>query len=209
MEERLNALTHGVGASLALIGLSVLVVSAYLYGGIWHIVSFSIYGTSLFLLYLASTLYHSFTNEKLKYLFKIFDHAAIYLLIAGTYTPFTLVLLHGTLGWSVFGVVWGLALIGIIFQVFFVKRFKILSTLCYLFMGWFIVICIKPLAATLPTMGLWWLIAGGLFYTVGAVFYLWKRLPYNHAIWHLFVIAGSACHFITVAYYILPFKVVL
>jgi hemolysin III len=172
-------------------------------------VSFSIYGISLFLLYLASTLYHSFTNEKLKYIFKIFDHAAIYLLIAGTYTPFTLVLLHGTLGWIVFSVIWGLALIGIMFQVFFVKRFKVLSTLCYLFMGWLIVVCIKPLAAALPVMGLSWLIIGGLFYTVGAVFYLWKRLPYNHAIWHLFVIAGSASHFITVSYYILPFQVVI
>ncbi|MCE5286731.1 MAG: hemolysin III family protein [Pelosinus sp.] len=209
MEERLNALTHGIGASLSLIGLLALVISAYLYGGIWHLVSFSIYGTSLFLLYLASTLYHSFTNERLKYIFKIFDHAAIYLLIAGTYTPFALVLLHGTLGWTVFGVIWGLALIGIVFQVFFVKRFKILSTLCYLFMGWFIVVCIKPLANTLPAMGLSWLVIGGLFYTVGAVFYLWKRIPYNHAIWHLFVIAGSACHFITVSYYILPFQVVL
>jgi hemolysin III len=207
MEEKINALTHGIGASLSLVGLLALVISAYLYGGIWHLVSFSIYGTSLFLLYLASTLYHSFSNEKLKYMFKIFDHAAIYLLIAGTYTPFTLVLLHGTLGWTVFGVIWGLALLGIVFQVFFVKRFKILSTLCYLFMGWFIVICIKPLASTLPVMGLSWLVIGGLFYTVGAGFYLWKRLPYNHAIWHLFVIAGSACHFVTVSYYILPFQV--
>lgn len=207
MEERLNALTHGIGASLSLVGLWALVVSAYLYGGIWHVVSFSIYGVSLFLLYLASTLYHSFTNEKLKYVFKIFDHAAIYLLIAGTYTPFTLVPLHGTLGWAVFSVIWSLAAIGIVFQVFFVKRFKILSTICYVIMGWFIVLCIKPLAAALPTMGLSWLVIGGLFYTVGAGFYLWKRLPYNHAIWHLFVIAGSACHYITVSYYILPFQV--
>lgn len=208
MEEIMNAVTHGVGAIFALAGLITLVVSSYLHGTVWHIVSFSIYGTSLVLLYLASTLYHSFTSERLKHIFKIFDHAAIYLLIAGTYTPFTLVLLHGTLGWTVFGVVWSLACIGVILKVFFVKRFNVLSTLCYIAMGWFIVVFIKPLAAALPTAGLYWLIAGGLFYTVGAIFYLWRKLPYNHMVWHLFVIAGSAAHFITVFYYVLPVPVV-
>lgn len=208
MEERLNAVTHGVGASLALVGLSALIVSAYLYGSVWHLVSFSIYGVSLVLLYLASTLYHSFTDQKLKYIFKIIDHAAIYLLIAGTYTPFTLVLLHGMLGWTVFGVIWGLALVGVVFQIFFVKRFKILSTLCYIFMGWLMVVFIKPLIAALPLNGLCWLIAGGLFYTVGAFFYLY-RFPYNHTIWHLFVLAGSAAHFVTIICYVLPVQVVL
>jgi hemolysin III len=206
MEERLNAVTHGIGASLALAGLSALVVSAYLYGSVWHLVSFSIYGVSLVLLYLASTLYHSFTDKKLKYIFKIIDHSAIYLLIAGTYTPFTLVLLHGILGWTIFGVVWGLAVVGVVFKIFFVKRFKVLSTICYLIMGWLMIVCIKPLVAALPTFGLYWLIAGGLFYTVGAFFYLY-RFPYNHAVWHLFVIAGSFSHFITVLYYVLPVQV--
>lgn len=207
MEERLNAVTHGIGTLLALVGLLALISVAYLYGGIWHLVSFSIYGVSLVLLYLASTLYHSFTNEKLKYLFKIFDHAAIYLLIAGTYTPFTLVPLHGTLGWIIFGVIWGLACIGIGFKVFFVKRFKRFSTICYIVMGWFMFIAIKPLIAALPMNGFYWLLAGGLFYTVGSVFYLARRLPYNHMIWHLFVLAGSACHFITIFYYVLPIPV--
>lgn len=204
MEEVMNAVTHGVGTLLAVAGLVLLTVLAYLHGSIWHIVSFSIYGTTLVLLYLASTLYHSFTNERVKRIFKILDHSAIYLLIAGTYTPFTLVPLHGVLGWTVFSLVWGLATIGIVLKVFFAGRYKVLSTLCYLGMGWFIVIAIKPLLAAVPALGMIWLFAGGLFYTLGSVFYLWKRLPYNHAIWHLFVLAGSISHFIAVFFYILP-----
>lgn len=208
MEEKLNAITHGVGASLALAGLIVLIFASYWYGDIWHIISFSIYGASLVMLYLASTLYHSFTNQKLKYVFKIIDHAAIYVLIAGTYTPFTMVLFHGFLGWTLFGVIWSIALVGIVFQVFFVKRFKIFSTLCYIIMGWFILFFLKPLIAALPLEGLCWLVAGGLAYTVGAVFYLQPRIPYNHAIWHLFVLAGSAFHYITVFRFILPIPVI-
>ncbi len=202
MEEKLNALTHGFGTVLAIAGLVVLLMSSRLHDDIWHFVSSSIYGTSLVLLFLASTLYHSFRNERIKYIFKILDHTAIYLLIAGTYTPFALVLFRGALGWTVFGVVWGLALIGAVFKIFFVRRFKTLSTVCYLIMGWLIVIFIKPLIAALPPGGLYWLIGGGLFYTVGALFYLYRRLPYNHTIWHLFVLAGSAAHFITVYCYI-------
>lgn len=204
MEEVMNAVTHGIGTLLAVAALVLLTVFAYLYGEIWHIVSFSIYGTTLVLLYLASTLYHSFTNEHLKHIFKILDHSAIYLLIAGTYTPFTLVPLHGVLGWTVFGLVWGIAVIGIVLQVFFVGRFKYISTLCYLLMGWFIIIAIKPLIATVAPLGILWLIIGGLFYTLGSVFYLWHKLPYNHAIWHLFVLAGSISHFIAVFFYVLP-----
>lgn len=206
MEEVMNAVTHGVGTLLAVAGLVLLTVFAYLYGEVWHILSFSIYGTTLVLLYLASTLYHSFTNERLKYIFKILDHSAIYLLIAGTYTPFTLVPLHGLLGWTVFGLVWGLAIIGIVLKVFFVGRFKLISTLCYILMGWFIIIAIKPLIATVATLGIMWLIIGGLFYTFGTVFYLWHKLPYNHAIWHLFVLAGSISHFIAVFFYVLPIR---
>jgi hemolysin III len=207
MEERLNAITHGVGTAMAVGGLVVLVVAAQLYGSIWHTVSFSIYGVSLVLLYLASTLYHSFTDAKLKYIFKIIDHAAIYLFIAGTYTPFTLVVLHGTLGWTVFGVIWGLALIGVFYKIFFAGRFKILSTICYIIMGWLMIFCIKPLIHILPTMGVGWLLAGGLLYTLGAGVYLWRRLPYNHAVWHMFVLSGSICHFIAVFYYILPIPI--
>lgn len=204
MEEVMNAVTHGIGTLLAVAGLVLLIVLAYLHGDFWHIVSFSIYGTTLVLLYLASTLYHSFTNEKVKRIFKILDHSAIYLLIAGTYTPFTLVPLHGVLGWTIFGLVWGFAVIGIGLKVFFTGRFKILSTMCYLGMGWFIVFAIKPLIDTVPALGMTWLLVGGLFYTLGSVFYLWKGLPYNHAIWHLFVLAGSISHFIAVFFYILP-----
>ncbi len=204
MEEVMNAVTHGIGTLLSVAGLVLLTVLAYLHGDIWHIVSFSIYGTTLVLLYLASTLYHSFTNERIKRIFKILDHSAIYLLIAGTYTPFTLVPLHGVLGWTVFGVVWGFAMIGIVLKIFFAGRFNIVSTLCYLGMGWFIVFAIKPLIATVPALGMTWLLVGGLFYTLGSIFYLWKKIPYNHAIWHLFVLAGSISHFIAVFFYILP-----
>jgi len=209
MEEIMNAITHGIGTLLAVAGLVLLTVFAYQYGEIWHIVSFTIYGTTLVLLYLASTLYHSFTNERVKYIFKILDHSAIYLLIAGTYTPFTLVPLHGTLGWSVFGLVWGLAVLGIVLKIFFVGRFKVISTLCYIAMGWLIIIAIKPLIAAVPTFGIMWLIIGGLFYTLGSVFYLWHKLPYNHAIWHLFVLAGSISHFIAVFFYVLPIRLSL
>jgi hemolysin III len=204
MEEVMNAVTHGIGTLLAVAGLVLLIVLAYLHGDFWHIVSFSIYGTTLVLLYLASTLYHSFTNERVKRIFKILDHSAIYLLIAGTYTPFTLVPLHGVLGWTIFGLVWGFAIVGIALKVFFTGRFKIISTLCYLGMGWFIVFAIKPLIDTVPALGMTWLLVGGLFYTLGSIFYLWKKIPYNHAIWHLFVLAGSISHFIAVFFYILP-----
>ena len=204
MEEIMNAITHGIGAIFAIIGLSILTAAAYINGGAWHMASGIIFGVSMVLLYLASTLYHSFTNQRIKDILKIFDHAAIYLLIAGTYTPFTLIPLHGTVGWIIFGIVWGLAFLGILLKIFFVKRFKVLSTLCYLLMGWFAVVMIDPLLSSIHIYGLYWLIAGGLFYTVGAIFYLLQRLPYHHAIWHLFVIAGSVAHFIVILNYVLP-----
>lgn len=207
MEEIMNAITHGIGAIFAIIGLSILTAAAYINGGAWHMASGIIFGISMVLLYLASTLYHSFTNQRIKDILKIFDHAAIYLLIAGTYTPFTLIPLHGTVGWIIFGIVWGLAFLGILLKIFFVKRFKVLSTLCYLLMGWFAVVMIDPLLSSIHIYGLYWLIAGGLFYTVGAIFYLLQRLPYHHAIWHLFVIAGSVAHFIVILNYVLPIPV--
>ena len=204
MEEILNAVTHGIGAVAAAIGLVFLVLLAHQYGSVWHVVSFGIYGATLFLMYLMSTLYHSFRNERVKSLFKIFDHSAIYLLIAGTYTPFALIILHGWLGWTMLGVIWSLALVGIVLTSFYVNRFHKLSTLCYVLMGWLIVICIKPMLERLDTMGMIWLAVGGLFYSVGAIFYLLKRMPYNHAVWHLFVMAGSVSQFIAVVYYVLP-----
>lgn len=204
LEEIFNAVTHGIGTLLAVAGLVLLVVFAYFFGDFWHIVSFSIYGTTLVLLYLASTLYHSSTNQRVKHVLRIIDHSAIYLLIAGTYTPFTLIPLHGTLGWTLFGIVWACAALGITFQIFYVHRFKIFNTLCYIAMGWLIIVAIRPLAAALPAPGIWLLLAGGLFYSVGAIFYLWRRLPYNHAIWHLFVLAGSISHFFVVLFYVLP-----
>jgi hemolysin III len=199
-EEITNAILHGVGLGLALAALAVLVVMASLSGNAWHIVSFSIYGATLVLLYLSSTLYHSFYAGKAKRLFRIFDHSAIYLLIAGTYTPITLIALRGRLGWTVFGVVWGIAVLGIVGKAFWAHKFVFMSTLLYIAMGWLVVAVIKPVLENLNTVSLVFLGVGGLFYTLGTVFYLWRKLKYHHAIWHLFVLAGSICHFFTVLF---------
>lgn len=203
LEEILNAVTHGIGAALAVAALVGMLVYYY-NDGVWHLTSCLVYGISLILLYLASTLYHSFKNERLKLIFKFIDHAAIYVVIAGSYTPFALIPLRGDLGWMIFTVVWSLALAGIIFQIFCVKKFRLLGTICYLGMGWFAVVMIQPLLHRLPIDAIYWLIAGGLFYTVGAVFYLFKKIPFNHAIWHLFVLVGSAAHFVAIFKFVLP-----
>jgi hemolysin III len=203
LEEILNAVTHGIGAALAVAALVGMLVYYY-NDGVWHLTSCLVYGLSLILLYLASTLYHSFKNERLKLIFKFIDHAAIYVVIAGSYTPFALIPLRGDLGWMIFTVVWSLALAGIIFQIFCVKKFRLLGTICYLGMGWFAVVMIQPLLHRLPIDAIYWLIAGGLFYTVGAVFYLFKKIPFNHAIWHLFVLVGSAAHFVAIFKFVLP-----
>jgi hemolysin III len=205
-EEKLNVLSHGIGLILSVIALVLLVVFASLEGGLWHIVSFSIYGASLIVLYSASTLYHYVQNPKLRYRLNIFDHASIYILIAGTYTPFTLVVLDGWVGWTIFGVSWGLALIGVILKLFFIGRFDKISTIAYVLMGWLIVFAIKPLVHNLPIEGLLWLLAGGVFYTIGAVLYSIKSIKYNHAIFHIFVLLGSFSHFIAVFFYVLPIK---
>ncbi|MHB8170732.1 MAG: PAQR family membrane homeostasis protein TrhA [Thermincolia bacterium] len=205
-EEIFNALTHGVGTLFAVSALTLMIVFASFYGSALHIVSVSIYGTTMVLLYLASTLYHSLTNERAKDIFKLLDHAAIFLLIAGTYTPFLLVTLGGVLGWSLLIIVWIIAILGIVFKVFFIKRFQILSTLIYLAMGWLVVIAIKPLIAALPIAGFRLLMAGGLSYTLGSVFYIRKSKAFNHGIWHLFVLGGSVCHFLAVLLYVLPGK---
>ena len=201
--ERFNSISHVIGAAAALAGLVVLVVAASLQGDPWKIVSFSIYGATLVLLYASSALYHSLRG-KTKDLFQKIDHHAIYLLIAGTYTPFTLVTLRGTWGWALFGVIWGLAVLGIIVDSLPQKGLRILPVVIYLLMGWLILMALKPLLQALPFMGFVWLLAGGLFYTGGVVFYaLDKKVRHFHGIWHLFVVAGSLCHYLTVLFYVL------
>lgn len=203
-EEKLNVISHGIGLLLSIAGLSLLVIFSSLKGNAWHIVSFSIYGCSLVVLYLASTLFHSSRKQHIRKKLNVFDHASIYLLIAGTYTPFLLVTLRGAWGWSLFGVIWGMALTGIILKLFFTGRYNVVSAIAYIIMGWVIVIALKPLIANLDTAGLWWLLAGGISYSLGVVFYLSNKMNYNHATFHLFVLAGSICHFISVFWYVLP-----
>jgi hemolysin III len=199
-EEIFNSISHGIGALLSLVGLVVLVRKAYYLGDIWHLVSFSIFGASMFLLYLASTLYHSFTRERIKNFFARIDHASIFLLIAGTYTPFVLTNLRGPWGWSLFGVVWGLAVIGGIIRLIFLHKFKNLMVAIYLLMGWLFVVATPKILQVIPAVSLIFLVIGGLSYTIGVVFYLWRKLPYGHGIWHLFVLAGTITHFFAVLY---------
>ncbi len=203
-EELANSVTHAMGAVLSVVGLVLLVVYAGQYGDAWHLVSTAIFGITLVLLYTTSTLYHSFRGERPKQVLQKFDHAAIFLLIAGSYTPFALVTLRGPWGWSLFGVVWGLAVAGVTIKFWLAGRFRVVSTLIYVAMGWLVLVAIKPLVAVLPVGGMKLLVAGGLCYTGGAAFYLWKRLPYHHAIWHLWVLAGSACHWAAVFIYVVP-----
>ena len=197
-EELANALTHGIAAAVSLGAGAVLITLAALWGDGWQLGGAITYVASLFLMYLASTLYHAIPYPRAKARLKVLDHCAIYLLIAGTYTPFTLVGLRGPWGWSLFWTIWGLAIAGIVFKLFYTGRFKIVSTLIYLAMGWLVLIAIKPMMQSLDSFTLKWLLAGGLFYTVGTLFYVRKSMPYSHSIWHLFVIAGSACHFVAV-----------
>ena len=203
-EEILNVITHGLGFLLSIAALVLLVVFAALKGDVWHIVSFSIYGASLVVLYLASTLYHLSRKQSLRNKLNIFDHASIYVLIAGTYTPFLLVTLHGPLGWSLLGVIWGLAIGGILFKVFFIGKYDLVSALLYVLMGWLIIIAIQPLNENLSSGGLWWLLGGGISYSIGAVFYMINKMPYNHAIFHIWVLLGSLAHFFAVFFYVLP-----
>ncbi|KHD35960.1 hemolysin D [Clostridium acetobutylicum] len=199
-EEIANAITHLVGAALAIAAIVILVVFAARNGNAWYVVSYSIYGACLFILYLFSTLYHSIFNKRAKKVFRIFDHASIYILIAGTYTPFSLTVLRHHGGWIIFSVVWIAAIIGITLKVFFCGKFEKLSTLLYVIMGWMIVIYFKTLLATMPFTGIVFLVAGGIVYTLGALLFLFDKIPYNHAIWHLFVMGGSVCHFFAVLY---------
>lgn len=205
-EEKFNIISHAVGLVLSIAALVLLVVFSSIYGSAWHIVSFSIYGASLIVLYSASTFYHYVQSPKLRHRLNIFDHSAIYVLIAGTYTPFTLVVLKGWVGWTIFGVSWGLALAGIILKLFFTGKYDKISTFAYVLMGWVVIFAIKPLVSNLPFEGLMWLLAGGISYTVGAILYSIKNLKYNHAIFHIFVLLGSFAHFIAVFFYVLPIK---
>jgi hemolysin III len=202
LEERMNIYTHGIGLLLCILALILLVIRSSNIGNIWHIVSFSVFGTSLILLYAASTLYHSSKELSLRKRLNILDHASIYILIAGTYTPFTMVTLNGSLGWVLFGVTWGIALIGIILKLFFTGKYNRVSTLAYILMGWVIVFGIKSLLRNLPEPGIYWLFSGGLAYTIGAIFYSIKKIPFNHAIFHVWVMVGSFCHFIAVYQYV-------
>jgi hemolysin III len=204
IEELANSVTHGIGLGLSVAGFAALLVLATVHGGAWRIVSCAIYGVSLICVYASSTLYHGLRSQRVKHILKVFDHSAIFLLIGGTYTPFLLVNLRGGWGWSLLGIVWGLAATGIVLKFWFVDRYPILSTGGYVLMGWLALIAVKPLLQAVPTIGLIWLLAGGLMYTVGVAFYAWKRIPYNHVIWHLFVMAGSACHYFAVVYSVIP-----
>ena len=205
-EETLNILTHALGLFLSVVALVLLVVYASLYGDVWHITSFAIFGASLIVLYAASTFYHYATKPEIRLKLNILDHAAIYVLIAGTYTPFALVVLKGWIGWTIFGVSWGLAILGILFKVFYFGKYDRISTIAYVLMGWVVIFAIKPLIENLPLKGLLWLFGGGVFYTLGAVLYSMKKLRFNHAIFHVCVLLGSFCHFMSVFFYVLPSK---
>ncbi|AIQ13382.1 PAQR family membrane homeostasis protein TrhA [Paenibacillus durus] len=205
-EEVANAITHGIGAILSVAALILLIVFSSMWGTAWHVVSFSIYGTTMLLLYLNSTIVHSLKEGKLKDLFEFFDHSSIYLFIAGTYTPFLLVAIRGTLGWSLFGVIWGIAFFGVLFKAFFTKKFLFMSTIFYIAMGWLIVIAWAPLTATVAEGGMALLMAGGILYTLGTIFYVWRAFPFHHAVWHVFVLLGSVTHFFAVLLYLLPIR---
>lgn len=203
-EEIANWVTHGIGLALSVAGLTLLIVVASRRGDAWHVVSFTVFGLTLLTLYAVSTLYHSRRSARAKLLFQKLDHAAIFLLIAGTYTPFLLTNLRGPWGWTLFGVVWGLCGAGAVFQVAFGQRYRLASMLAYLFLGWLIVVAMKPLVASVPEGGLWLLIAGGLSYSFGVIFYRWHRLRYHHAVWHAFVLGGSVCHYLAVLLFLMP-----
>ena len=200
-EEIAHALTHGLGLVASIVGFVILVVAAARTGDPWRIVGCAVYGTTLILLYTASTLYHALSRTRARRVFRVLDHSAIFLLIAGTYTPFTLVNLRGPWGWTLLGVVWGLAVLGVTTKSVFGTRWPILSTAIYIVMGWTVLVAVKPLLAHVPAAGVAWLVAGGVAYTGGVVFFAWERLRYSHAIWHLFVLAGSAFHFVAVLLY--------
>ena len=206
-EEVAHSVIHGVGALFGIAALAVMCAFGARNGSPSQVVSGAIYGSSIIILYLASTIYHAVVNLRAKEILERFDHMAIYFLIAGSYTPFTLVTLRDAgrpvLGWTIFGVVWGIAIVGSIFKIFFTGRFRVASTLAYIGMGWIVVFCIQPLKQMIPGIGLFWLILGGCLYTLGTVFYLWRRMRFHHAVWHAFVLAGSITQFIAILFWVI------
>ena len=202
-EEIFNSVSHGVGVALACVGFGILIVLSALYGDAWAVSSSIVYSFSLFALYLASTLYHACPNRKVKGVLQVLDHCSIFLLIAGTYTPYTLITLRGALGWTLFGVVWGAAIVGVVLNAIDVQKYSRISMVCYVAMGWVVVLAIRPLMASLAWNGLVLLALGGVFYTVGIIFYVIRR-SYMHSIWHLFVLAGSVCHYLSILLYVIP-----
>ncbi|RCW77244.1 PAQR family membrane homeostasis protein TrhA [Saliterribacillus persicus] len=205
-EEIANSVTHGIGMILSIAALVILIVLATLKGTVWHIVSFTLFGSTMFLLYTSSTLLHALPKGRAKNVFEVLDHSSIYFFIAGTYTPFLFVVVKGVQGWTLFGIVWGLAIAGTIFKAYFVKRFVVVSTLLYVVMGWLIVFTWGPLTENLHPNGILLLALGGILYTFGAVFYVWRGFRYHHALWHLFVLAASILHFFCVILYVLPLE---
>ena len=203
VEEKTNIVSHAIGLILSIVALLLMLIRASESGDTLHIVSAAIFGASLMALYAASTLYHSAKDPKVRSRLRINDHATIYILIAGTYTPFTLITLNGWVGWTIFGVSWGMAIAGVVLKLFFTGKYTVLSTLMYVLMGWIIIFAVKPLINNLSPEGLFWLVAGGVAYTTGAIIYSIKKIHFNHAIFHLFVLLGSFCHFISVYFYVL------
>jgi len=202
-EEIFNGITHGIGVLLSIAALVVLVVFAAIKGNAWHVVSFAIFGSTLILLYLNSTLYHSFTRPKVKNVFARLDHVSIFLLIAGTYTPFVLTALRGVLGWVLFGIIWGLAITGIVIRSIYLTRFRKLMVVLYVLMGWMFAFVAGPMVKNLPEISVILLFAGGVCYSIGVIFYMWRNLKFGHGIWHLFVLGGSILHFFSVLYTII------
>lgn len=203
-EEIANGITHGLGVVFSIAGLAILTAFASVFGTVWHIVACSVYGVTQILMYTASTLYHSIPVPRAKKFLRLLDHSAIYLLIAGTYTPFALVNLRGPWGWSILIAIWGLAIAGIALQSKLIRLSKLVTALPYVAMGWVAVIAVKPLLEAVAPGGLWLLVLGGLAYTAGTLFYVWKRLPFHHAIWHGFVLLGSVLHFFSILFYVIP-----
>lgn len=204
-EEIFSAVTHGVGSLLSIAGTAVIIVLAAIFNDAWAVVGCAIFGASLIILYSMSTLYHSITNQKAKSFFRIMDHNTIFFLIAGTYTPITISIMRGVIGWVLFGIVWGAAIIGIVLNSIDLEKFRKPSVVCYIAMGWVIIFAIRPLLNVMNVWSLWLLIGGGVFYTVGVIFYAIKKVKYFHSIWHIFTVLGSVCHYFSILFAVTPF----
>lgn len=206
LEERTNVLTHGIGLCLAILGMGCMIHHTALHGTFWQMMSCALYSSTLVLTYAISTCYHGCSDLKRKKALRIADHICIYFFIAGSYTPFTMSPCLGEWSWTLFTLVWGIAALGTLWKIFFVDRFRFVSTLAYLTMGWLVVLALDPMVEHLPQAGMAWLVIGGLLYSAGTIFYLWESLPYGHAIWHVFCLAGSVCHYCTIFFYVVPLQ---